>query len=80
MVEKTRTPPKSELFNMDKMDLLKLIKQLRDEIKELRLTIRARNITIREEKAKRKKYWETIKRYRELVGTLSNAEKLYGDD
>ena len=64
MVKKTKVPKRGELFIMDRMDLLKLIKQLRDEIKELRLTIRARNITIREVKMTKRKHWEKIKELR----------------
>lgn len=78
MVKKTKVPSKAELFKMSRMDLLKIIKQLRDENKELRLTIRSKNITIREERIKRKRYWEWVKRYRELCGRLTDIEKVGG--
>lgn len=64
-VRKTKVPTKGELFRLDRMDLLALIKKLRDEIKALRLTLRAKNITIREERFRKRKHWETVKRLRE---------------
>lgn len=64
MVKKTKVPKRAELFTMDRMDLLRLIKQLRDEIKELRLSIRAKNITVREVKMAKRKHWERIKKLR----------------
>lgn len=74
MVERTKVPAKGDLFLMDRMDLLKLIKQLRDEIKKLRLTIRARNITIREERMRKREHWAKLVRYRAAVGRLTDVE------
>ena len=74
MAKRVKVPVMAELFKMDRMDLLKLIKQLREEIKELRLTIRAKNVTIREERMKRREHWAKIKRYRQAVGKLSDVE------
>lgn len=66
---KVRMPTKEELFNMDRMPLLKLLKDLHNENNELRTTIRARNITVRELRMTKKKYWEKIKRLQaELEG------------
>jgi len=59
---KVKMPTKEEIFKMDRMPLLKLIKDLHDENNELRLTIRARNITVRELRMTKKKYWEKIKK------------------
>lgn len=59
---KVRMPTKDELFKMDRMPLLKLLKDLHNENNELRVTIRARNITIRELRMTKKKYWEKIKK------------------
>lgn len=73
-VKKTKVPVKGELFLMDRMDLLKLIKQLRDEIKGLRTTIRAKNVSIREERMRKREHWAKLKRYREAVGRLSDVE------
>lgn len=75
MAKKTKMPTKQELFNMGRMDLLALIKKLRDEIKELRTTIRAKNVTIREERMRKREHWDKVKRYRELVGPLGRLEK-----
>jgi len=74
MVKSTKVPTKAELFLMDRMDLLKLIKQLREEIEELRTTIRAKNVTIREERIRKREHWEKVKRDREVVGRLSDVE------
>lgn len=66
---KLKMPTKEELFNMDRMPLLKLLKDLHSENNELRMTIRARNITVRELRMTKKKYWEKIKRLQaELEG------------
>lgn len=66
---KIKMPTKEELFNMDRMPLLKLLKDQHSENNELRITIRARNITIRELRMTKKKYWEKIKRLQaELEG------------
>ncbi len=64
MVKKTKVPSKAQLFTMDRMDLLRLIKQLRDEINELRLSVRAKNITVRELRMAKRKHWEKIKELR----------------
>ena len=64
MVKKTKVPSKAQLFTMDRMDLLRLIKLLRNEIKELRLSIRAKNITVREVRMAKRNHWEKIKELR----------------
>jgi len=74
MVKGVKVPTKAELYLLDRMDLLKLIKQLRDEIKELRTTIRAKNVTIREERMRKREHWAKLKRYREAVGRLKDVE------
>lgn len=74
MPKKTKFPTKGELFLMDRMDLLALIKRLRDEEKELRTTIRAKNITIREERMRKRQHWAKIKRYIEVCGRLKDVE------
>lgn len=74
MPKTTKVPTKGELFLMDRMDLLALIKKLRDEIKELRTTIRAKNITIREERIRKREHWAKLKRYREVCGRLKDVE------
>lgn len=75
-VKKTKVPTKGELFMLGRMDLLKIIKQLRDEIYQLRLAIRAKNVTVREERMTKRMHWDKIKRYRELVGPLSKLEPM----
>ena len=77
-VRKTKVPTKAELFLMNRMDLLALIKKLRDEIGELRLRIRAKNVTIREERMRKREHWKKILRYRELCGRLTDLEKVGG--
>ncbi|MBA7670632.1 hypothetical protein ES703_78778 [subsurface metagenome] len=74
MPKKIKFPTKGELFLMDRMDLLALIKRLRDKEKELRTTIRAKNITIREERMRKRQHWAKIKRYREVCGRLEDVE------
>lgn len=74
MVKKTKVPTRAELYLLNRMDLLKLIKQLRDETKELRTTIRAKNVSIREERMRKREHWAKLKRYREAVGRLSDVE------
>lgn len=80
MAKKTKIPTKGELFLMDRMDLLALIKKLRDEIKELRTTIRAKNITIREERMRKRQHWAKLKRYREVCGRLTDVETQKNDN
>lgn len=74
MVKKVKVPVMAELFKMDRMDLLKIIKQLRGEIEGLRTTIRAKNVTIREERIRKREHWAKLKRYRQAVGQLKDVE------
>ena len=69
-VRKTKVPTREELFHADRMDLLALIKKLRDEIRELRLSLRAKNITIREERFRKRRHWETVKSLRQELREL----------
>lgn len=73
-VRKTKVPTKGELWRLDRRDLLKLIKQLRGEIRELRIRLRAKNVTIREERMRKRTHWALLKRYREQFGRLSDWE------
>ncbi|GAI77202.1 unnamed protein product [marine sediment metagenome] len=80
MAKRTKVPTKGELFLLDRMDLLALIKKLRDETKELRTTIRAKNITIREERMTKRQHWAKLKRYREVCGRLTDVETQKNDN
>jgi len=80
MPKRTKVPTKGELFLLDRMDLLALIKKLRDEIKELRMTIRAKNLTIRELRITKRLHWDKIKRYREICGRLTDVETQKNDN
>jgi len=80
VAKRTKVPTKGELFLLDRMDLLALIKKLRDETKELRTTIRAKNITIREERMTKRQHWAKLKRYREVCGRLTDVETQKNDN